>query len=151
MSAANSDRPLHEQFLLVRDECETWDGGPQVASYIEVIVRASGSEARARASPGAQLRGACSHCSEANTYPSRATIGPVTPVRIVRDTTNVIDPSNALRVMENIFERGFVAHEHAAIITPARTLGALLQDFSVVHVRASGIARMGWWSSHGCY
>jgi hypothetical protein len=66
MSAANSDRPLHEQFLLVRDECETWDGGPQVASYIEVIVRASGSEARARASPGAQLRGAC---SEANTYP----------------------------------------------------------------------------------
>ena len=148
MSAANSDRPLHEQFLLVRDECETWDGGPQVASYIEVIVRASGSEARARASPGAQLRGAC---SEANTYPSRAIIDPGTPVRIVRDTTNVIDPSNALRVMENIFERGFVAHEHAAITTPARTLGALLQDFSVVHVRASGIARMGWWSSHGCY
>ena len=35
----------------------------------------------------------------------------------MRDTTNVIDPSNALRVMENIFERGFVAHEHAAITT----------------------------------
>ena len=58
----------------------------------------------------------------------------------MRDFSDALDPNNALRVMESVFERGFVAPEHAAIITPARTLGAELRDFIVVHVRVSEIA-----------